>query len=98
MNLSLTLACDHYDFMWPLLAAHIKPRGVDLQILTMGDERHDRMMQHGEFDACEIGLAPYFIAHENRNPVTAIPRFCAVCSCTVLSSYTLHRKFPPLKK
>lgn len=46
-----------------------------MQILTMGDERHDRMMQHGEFDACEIGLAPYFIANENRNPVTAIPAF-----------------------
>jgi 4,5-dihydroxyphthalate decarboxylase len=61
--------------MWPLLAGHIKPRGIDLQILTMGDERHDRMMQHGEFDACEIGLAPYFIANENRNPVTAIPAF-----------------------
>jgi 4,5-dihydroxyphthalate decarboxylase len=75
MNLSLTLACDHYDLMWPLIAGHIKPQGIDLRILTMGDERHDRMMQHGEFDACEIGLAPYFIAHENRNPVTAIPVF-----------------------
>jgi 4,5-dihydroxyphthalate decarboxylase len=75
MNLSLTLACDHYDLMWPLIAGHIKPQGIDLRVLTMGDVRHDRMMQHGEFDACEIGLAPYFIAHENRKPVTAIPVF-----------------------
>jgi 4,5-dihydroxyphthalate decarboxylase len=41
----------------------------------MDDLRHDRMMQHGEFDACEIGLAPYFIAHQNGIPVTAIPVF-----------------------
>lgn len=75
MNLSLTLACDHYDLMWPLIAGHIKPQGIDLRVLTMGDVRHDRMMEHGEFDACEIGLAPYFIAHENRKPVTAIPVF-----------------------
>jgi 4,5-dihydroxyphthalate decarboxylase len=74
-DLSLTLACDHYDFMWPLIAGRIKPQGISLRILTMDDARHDRMMKHGEFDACEIGLAPYFIAHEKRVPVTAIPVF-----------------------
>jgi hypothetical protein len=34
----------------------ITPKGIDLEILTVGADKHERMMRNGEFEACEIGL------------------------------------------
>ena len=35
-HLRLTLACDHYDLLWPMKNGTITPEGIDLQILTAG--------------------------------------------------------------
>lgn len=55
-RLRLTLACDHYDLLWPIQNGTITPEGIDLKIVTVGVDRHERMMRNGEFEACEIGL------------------------------------------
>lgn len=74
-ELSLTLACDAYDQIWPLQARTVKPDGIDLRILTMGQERHERMMRGYEFDACEIGVSHYLMARLSGKPFRAIPVF-----------------------
>ncbi|MBI4524485.1 MAG: hypothetical protein HY695_11825 [Deltaproteobacteria bacterium] len=74
-DFSLTLACDSYDVIWPLEAGTAKADGLDLQILKMGQERHERMMRHNEFDACEIGVSHYLMAHLQGKPFRAIPVF-----------------------
>ncbi len=74
-ELSLTLACDAYDQIWPLQTGTVKPEGIDLRILTMGQERHERMMRDGEFDACEIGVSHYLMGRQMAKPFRAIPVF-----------------------
>ncbi|MFQ5902338.1 MAG: ABC transporter substrate-binding protein [Candidatus Binatia bacterium] len=74
-DLRVTLACDHYDLIWPLKDGTVKPDGIDLRILTLGQERHERMMRSGEYDACEIGVSHYLMAHLKEMPFKAIPVF-----------------------
>lgn len=74
-RLRLILACDHHDLLWPMKNGTITPEGIDLQILTVGADRHERMMRNGEFDACEIGLSHYLMAHLKGMPFEAIPVF-----------------------
>src|SRR6202008_2507467 len=57
--------------------------GVDLQPLEggqssplqHGQDRHERMLQKGEFDICELSLSSYLIAKSRGMPFTAIPVF-----------------------
>ena len=82
-NVKLTMALSHYDRHIPLFDGSVRPEGVDLQVLEVGQsnplkhgqDRHERMLQKGEFDICELSLSSYLIAKSRGMPFTAIPVF-----------------------
>ncbi|HSF33716.1 MAG TPA: ABC transporter substrate-binding protein [Candidatus Tectomicrobia bacterium] len=76
-GLQLTLAVEHYDRHLPLLEGKVVPEGIDLQVLhvTVEEGRHERMLNHREWDACELSLASYIMARTRGAPLTAIPVF-----------------------
>jgi 4,5-dihydroxyphthalate decarboxylase len=82
-NLSLTMALSHYDRHVPLFDGSVTAEGVDLKVLEVGQshplkhgqDRHERMLQKGEFDICELSLSSYLIAKSRGMPFTAIPVF-----------------------
>jgi 4,5-dihydroxyphthalate decarboxylase len=79
----LTMALSHYDRHLPLFDGSVRAEGVDLQVLEVGQsnplkhgqDRHERMLQKGEFDICELSLSSYLIARSRGMPFTAIPVF-----------------------
>ena len=79
----LTMALSHYDRHIPLFDGSVRPDGVDLEVLEVGQshplkhgqDRHERMLQKGEFDICELSLSSYLIAKSRGMPFTAIPVF-----------------------
>ena len=82
-NLRLTIALSHYDRHIPFFDGTVKAEGIDLQVLEVGQssplkhgqDRHERMLQKGEFDICELSLSNYLIAKSRGMPFTAIPVF-----------------------
>ena len=82
-NLRLTIALSHYDRHIPLFDGSVQAEGVDLQVLEVGQssplkhgqDRHERMLQKGEFDICELSLSSYLIAKSRGMSFTAIPVF-----------------------
>ena len=82
-NLQLTLALSHYDRHIPFFDGSVQAEGVELQVLEVGQSnplkhgqnRHERMLQKGEFDICELSLSSYLIAKSRAMPFTAIPVF-----------------------
>jgi 4,5-dihydroxyphthalate decarboxylase len=82
-NLKLTMALSHYDRHIPLFDGSVKVEGADVQVLEVGQssplkhgqDRHERMLQQGEFDICELSLSSYLIAKSRGMPFTAIPVF-----------------------
>jgi len=82
-NLQLTMALSHYDRHLPLFDGSVTADKVDLQVLEVGQshplkhgqDRHERMLQKGEFDICELSLSSYLIAKSRGMPFTAIPVF-----------------------
>jgi 4,5-dihydroxyphthalate decarboxylase len=82
-QLELTMALSHYDRHLPLFDGSVQAEGVDLQVLEVGQsnplkhgqDRHERMLQKGEFDICELSLSSYLIAKSRGMPFTAIPVF-----------------------
>jgi 4,5-dihydroxyphthalate decarboxylase len=82
-QLKLTMALSHYDRHLPLFDGSVQAEGVDLQVLGVGQsnplkhgqDRHERMLQKGEFDICELSLSSYLIAKSRGMPFTAIPVF-----------------------
>lgn len=82
-NLKLSMALSHYDRHIPLFDGSVQIEGVDLRVLEVGQshplkdgqDRHERMLQHGEFDVCELSLSSYLIAKSRGMPFTAIPVF-----------------------
>jgi 4,5-dihydroxyphthalate decarboxylase len=77
------MALSHYDRHIPLFDGSVRADGVDLQVLEVGQshplrhgqDRHERMLQHREFDICELSLSSYLIAKSRGMPFTAIPLF-----------------------
>jgi 4,5-dihydroxyphthalate decarboxylase len=82
-NLQLSMALSHYDRHIPFFDGSVTAEGVDLQVLEVGQshplkhgqDRHERMLQKGEFDICELSLSSYLIAKSRGMPFTAIPVF-----------------------
>jgi 4,5-dihydroxyphthalate decarboxylase len=82
-DLRLSLALSHYDRHIPLFDGSVRAEGVDLQVLEVGQssplkhgqDRHERMLQKGEFDICELSLSNYLVAKSRNMPFTAIPVF-----------------------
>ena len=82
-TLKLTMALSHYDRHFPFFDGSVAPDGVDLNVLFVGQseplkhgvDRHERMLQKGEFDICELSLSSYLMARSRGMPFTAIPVF-----------------------
>jgi 4,5-dihydroxyphthalate decarboxylase len=82
-NLKLTMALSHYDRHIPLFDGSVQVEAVDLSILQVGQseplkdgrDRHERMLQKGEFDISELSLSSYLMAKSRGMPFTAIPVF-----------------------
>lgn len=79
----LTLALSNYDRHLPLLDGTVGVEGFQLEALAVdqtnalkhGADRHERMLQKGEFDVAELSLSSYLMARSRGMPFTAIPVF-----------------------
>jgi 4,5-dihydroxyphthalate decarboxylase len=82
-TLKLTMALSHYDRHIPLFDGSAKAEGIDLAVLEVGQsnplrhgsDRHERMLQKGEFDVAEVSLSSYLMVKSRGMPFTAIPVF-----------------------
>jgi 4,5-dihydroxyphthalate decarboxylase len=82
-DLRLLMALSHYDRHIPFFDGSVQVNGVNLQVLEVGQssplkhgqDRHERMLQKGEFDICELSLSNYLVAKSRGMPFTAIPVF-----------------------
>ncbi len=79
-KLHMSLALEHYDRHVPLIDGTVQPNGIDLQVLVVGqvqrdERRHERMLAHREFDACELSLSSYIMAKARGAALSAIPVF-----------------------
>ena len=82
-DLRLSMALSHYDRHIPFFDGSVQVDGVNLQVLEVGQssplkhgqDRHERMLQKGEFDICELSLSSYLVAKSRGMPFTAIPVF-----------------------
>ena len=82
-QLKLTIALSQYDRHIPFFDGTVKPEGIDLKVLEVGQstplkhgsDRHGRMLRKGEFDICELSLSSYLMAKSRGKPFTAIPVF-----------------------
>ena len=81
----LTIALSHYDRHVPFFDGTVQARGhIDLNVLIVGqsdrrhrdgEDRHERMLQKGEFDVAEVSLSSYLMAKSRAMPFTAMPVF-----------------------
>src|ERR1051325_4997 len=79
----LTMAVSSYDRHFPFFDGSVALDGADLDVLLVGQserlkhgvDRHERMLQKGEFDICELSLSSYLMARSRGMPFTAIPVF-----------------------
>ncbi len=79
----LTIAISHYDRHVPFFDGTVQTEGIDLNVLIVGqsdrqrdgEDRHERMLQKGEFDVAELSLSSYLMAKSRGMPFTAIPVF-----------------------
>jgi 4,5-dihydroxyphthalate decarboxylase len=79
----LSIALSHYDRHVPFFDGTAQPKGIDLDILIVGqsdrqrdgEDRHERMLQKSEFDVAELSLSSYLMAKSRGMPFTAIPVF-----------------------
>lgn len=76
-KLRMTLALGSYDRHAPLLEGCIDHPDLDIAYLELDPQqgRHERFLQHFEFDACELSLSSYLIAVDQGLPVHAVPVF-----------------------
>lgn len=73
----LSLACDDYDLVRPLLDGRVNAEGVKLvaQATASIAERQVRMIRDAAFDVCELSVTTYVLARERGLPLTALPVF-----------------------
>jgi len=82
-DLRLSMALSHYDRHIAFFDGSVQVDGVNLKVLQVGQssplkhgqDRHERMLQKGEFDICELSLSNYLVAKSRGMPFTAIPVF-----------------------
>ena len=79
-DLRISMALEHYDRHMPFIDGSLRPNGIDLQVMfvTQGGDaggRHERMIAHREWDACELSLGSYIMAKARGAALTAIPVF-----------------------
>lgn len=75
-QLHLTWALGDNPRTRPILDETVKVDGIESVILEIRPpERHRRMLNHLEFDVCELSLGSYLASVEQDYPFTAIPVF-----------------------
>lgn len=76
-KLKITLALGSYDRHAPLLEGTISHTDVEIAYLELDPQqgRHERFLQHFEFDAAELSFSSYSIAIDQGLPVHAVPIF-----------------------
>ena len=73
----ITLALGSYDRHAPLLDGTISHSDVDIHYIECDPQqgRHERFLQHFEFDAAELSFSSYLMAIDQGMPVHAVPIF-----------------------
>ena len=73
----ITLALGSYDRHAPLLEGCIEHPDFDIEYIELDPQqgRHERFLQHFEFDAAELPLSSYLIAVDQGVPVHSVPIF-----------------------
>lgn len=76
-RLSITLACGAYDRTRALLEGRVRADGVDLNVLPLSNAwaRHQRMLTHEEFDACELSTSSFLLARDRDQGFVGLPVF-----------------------
>ncbi len=83
-RLKMTIALSLYDRHIPFFDGTLAlPKNIEFNVLQVGQSvplrdginRHERMIQKGEFDVCELSLSSYIMAKNRNMPFTAIPVF-----------------------
>ena len=77
MKPRIKLALGSYDRHGPLLEGAIDHPLFDFEFLEVDPRqgRHERFLQHFEFDACELSFSSYVVAMDQGVPVHAVPVF-----------------------
>jgi 4,5-dihydroxyphthalate decarboxylase len=77
MKPRIKLALGSYDRHGPLLENAIDHPLFDFEFLEVDPRqgRHERFLQHFEFDACELSFSSYVVAIDQGVPVHAVPIF-----------------------
>lgn len=75
-KITLTVALEEYDRTKALIDGKIKPKDMDLNIVTLPSaERHFRMLRGNEFDVCELSMSSYIMAKTRGKNITGLPIF-----------------------
>jgi 4,5-dihydroxyphthalate decarboxylase len=76
-KIKLTLALGSYDRHAPLFEGAIQHPAFDVHYIECDPQqgRHERFLQHFEFDAAELSFSSYCIAVDQGMPVHAVPIF-----------------------
>jgi 4,5-dihydroxyphthalate decarboxylase len=75
-DLRISMAFELYDRTMPFVDGSVKPVGTEPQMLAIYEgTRHPRMLDHLEFDVCELSISYYLRAKSQGLPITAIPVF-----------------------
>lgn len=79
MNLDLSLSCLPSDRTYPLFDGHIKPSGINLNVLAFGDDDPYwswRKTRNNHFDISEMSISNYLIQRDKGNhDLIALPVF-----------------------
>ncbi|HYA30544.1 MAG TPA: taurine ABC transporter substrate-binding protein, partial [Acidobacteriota bacterium] len=77
VKIKITLALGSYDRHAPLLEGCIQHPDFDIEYIELDPQqgRHERFLQHFEFDAAELSFSSYCIAIDQGLPVKAVPIF-----------------------
>lgn len=73
----LTLAVGNYEITRALVDGTVEIDGVRTTVVTglASSERHRRFFKGDEFDAAEVSLSSYLVAHDKGVPIRALPVF-----------------------
>jgi 4,5-dihydroxyphthalate decarboxylase len=77
MKPRIKIALGSYDRHGPLLEGAVEHPLFDFEFLEVDPRqgRHERFLQHFEFDACELSFSSYVVAMDQGAPVHAVPIF-----------------------
>jgi 4,5-dihydroxyphthalate decarboxylase len=76
-KVALTLACGDYDRTRALIDGSVAAEGVDLNVIPLSNAwaRHQRMVLHEEFDACELSTSSFLLARDRGQALVGLPVF-----------------------